>query len=61
MARMARTIGPLICIFLMAMDIVAGILSIEADVAQNRVSFSALQFTGTKLLQMIDGYYVFRP
>ncbi|KAJ8437884.1 hypothetical protein Cgig2_031400 [Carnegiea gigantea] len=36
MARMARTIGPLICIFFMVMDIIAGILSIQADVAQNR-------------------------
>ncbi|XAR53731.1 hypothetical protein NMG60_11022388 [Bertholletia excelsa] len=34
---MARYIGPLVCLLVMAMDITAGILGIEAEVAQNKV------------------------
>lgn len=35
---MARMRGILICILIVIMDIVAGILGIEAQVAQNKVS-----------------------
>jgi hypothetical protein len=34
---MARNFGPLICLVVMVMDVVAGILGIEAEVAQNKV------------------------
>ncbi|XP_052183352.1 protein DESIGUAL 2 [Diospyros lotus] len=34
---MAKNIGPLICLLILIMDIVAGILGIEAEVAQNKV------------------------
>ncbi|XP_062086789.1 protein DESIGUAL 2 [Humulus lupulus] len=34
---MARNLAPLICILVMAMDVVAGILGIEAEIAQNKV------------------------
>ncbi|GMH05365.1 hypothetical protein Nepgr_007205 [Nepenthes gracilis] len=33
---MAKTVGPLICLFLMIMDVVAGILGIEAEIAQDK-------------------------
>ncbi|XP_074307594.1 protein DESIGUAL 2-like [Silene latifolia] len=41
MARfsMANKIGPLVCLFLMVMDIVAGILAIQAQVAQNKEKY----------------------
>lgn len=35
---MAKNIGVLICLLIMALDIVAGILGIEAEIAQNKVS-----------------------
>uniref|UniRef100_A0A803NYY8 Uncharacterized protein n=1 Tax=Cannabis sativa TaxID=3483 RepID=A0A803NYY8_CANSA len=34
---MARNFGPLICLVVMVMDVAAGILGIEAEVAQNKV------------------------
>ncbi|XP_047333408.1 protein DESIGUAL 3-like [Impatiens glandulifera] len=34
---MARDFGPVICMSIMIMDIIAGILGIEADLAQNKV------------------------
>ena len=37
MALMAKRMGPVICLLIMIMDIVAGILGIEAQVAQNKV------------------------
>ncbi|KAL8136778.1 hypothetical protein V2J09_002779 [Rumex salicifolius] len=36
MARMVRAIGPVICLMLVVMDIVAGILGIEAQIAQSK-------------------------
>lgn len=39
MALMAKRMGPVICLLIMVMDIVAGILGIEAQVAQNKVCF----------------------
>ncbi|KAH9627228.1 hypothetical protein KSS87_018504, partial [Heliosperma pusillum] len=41
MARMgmANKVGPLVCLLLIVMDIVAGILGIEAQVAQNKVRY----------------------
>ncbi|KAL5579171.1 hypothetical protein UlMin_011613 [Ulmus minor] len=34
---MARNFTPLVCILIMAMDVVAGILGIQAEIAQNKV------------------------
>ncbi|KAL6990855.1 Protein DESIGUAL 2 [Sarracenia purpurea var. burkii] len=34
---MAKNIGPIVCLMIMIMDIVAGILAIEAEMAQNKV------------------------
>ena len=34
---MARNIGLLVCLLVMVMDVVAGILGIEAELAQNKV------------------------
>ncbi|XP_057538379.1 protein DESIGUAL 2-like [Amaranthus tricolor] len=39
MALMAKRMGPVICLLIMIMDIVAGILGIEAQVAQNKMKF----------------------
>ncbi|KMT03957.1 hypothetical protein BVRB_8g186640 [Beta vulgaris subsp. vulgaris] len=39
MALMAKRMGPVICLLIMVMDIVAGILGIEAQVAQNKERF----------------------
>ncbi|XP_065876895.1 protein DESIGUAL 2-like [Euphorbia lathyris] len=35
--KMAQNVGVLICLLIMALDIVAGILGIEAEIAQNKV------------------------
>ncbi|CAL5412063.1 hypothetical protein CsSME_00030716 [Camellia sinensis var. sinensis] len=34
---MAKYIGPIVCLLIMIMDVVAGILGIEAEIAQNKV------------------------
>ncbi|GFZ03175.1 transmembrane protein, putative [Actinidia rufa] len=34
---MAKNTGPVVCLLIMVMDIVAGILAIEAEIAQNKV------------------------
>lgn len=39
MRRMARNIGPMICLVLVVMDVIAGILGIEAEIAQNKESY----------------------
>ena len=36
-AKMAKNTGPVVCLLIMVMDIVAGILAIEAEIAQNKV------------------------
>ncbi|GAB4831027.1 Protein DESIGUAL 2 [Ancistrocladus abbreviatus] len=36
MVKMGRTVGPLICIFIMIMDIVAGIIAIKAEIAEKK-------------------------
>lgn len=47
---MAKNYGFLICLLIMAMDVVAGILGIEAEIAQNKVHalllFSCFIFVG---------------
>jgi hypothetical protein len=35
---MAKNIGFLVCLLIMALDVVAGILGIEAEMAQNKVN-----------------------
>ena len=34
---MAKLVGALICLLIVAMDVMAGILGIEAEIAQNKV------------------------
>lgn len=34
---MEKNIGPMVCLLILIMDIVAGILAIEAEIAQNKV------------------------
>ncbi|PSS10335.1 Fluoride ion transporter CrcB like [Actinidia chinensis var. chinensis] len=36
-AKMAKNTGPVVCLLILVMDIVAGILAIEAEIAQNKV------------------------
>jgi hypothetical protein len=38
---MARNVGFFICILILAMDVSAGILGIEAEIAQNKVHYTA--------------------
>ncbi|KAG5516597.1 hypothetical protein RHGRI_037351 [Rhododendron griersonianum] len=35
--KMEKNIGPMVCLLILIMDIVAGILAIEAEIAQNKV------------------------
>ncbi|GAB4826776.1 Protein DESIGUAL 2 [Ancistrocladus abbreviatus] len=44
MAKMERAVGPLICLFIMVMDIAAGILGIEAEIAQNKGKYIKVWF-----------------
>ena len=38
--KMARNYGFLVCLLIMILDIIAGILGIEAEIAQNKVFLS---------------------
>jgi len=40
---MARNVGFFICILILAMDVSAGILGIEAEIAQNKVHYTHTQ------------------
>ncbi|KAE9445040.1 hypothetical protein C3L33_23062, partial [Rhododendron williamsianum] len=35
--KMEKNIGPMVCLLILIMDIIAGILAIEAEIAQNKV------------------------
>lgn len=39
--KMKKNIGPIICALIFIMDIVAGILAIEAEIAQNKVGWNS--------------------
>jgi hypothetical protein len=49
--KMARNLGVIVCLLIMLMDIVAGILGIEAEIAQNKVFFLTIliQFIVSKI------------
>ena len=42
---MARNIGPLVCLLVMVMDVIAGILGIQAEIDQNKVMTTNLLAT----------------
>lgn len=47
---MAKIVGVFVCLFIMALDITAGILGIQAEAAQNQVSFACLLHTSSLLV-----------